>query len=68
MCGQGVEEMRSSEAGSKRRKELREVLKDTPAACATCTRLIPTAWSLRQEDCKLEVSLGNLVRPCLRIK
>jgi hypothetical protein len=28
--------------------------------------LIPALWRLRQEDCKLEASLANLVKICLK--
>jgi hypothetical protein len=30
--------------------------------------LIPALWKLRQEVCKFKDSLGNLVRPCVKMK
>jgi hypothetical protein len=31
-----------------------------------CTPVIPTLRKWRQENCKLEASLGYIVRPCLK--
>jgi hypothetical protein len=46
----------------------KKVKNKTRCQAGWCTSVIPALERLRQEDCDLKASQGNIARPCLKNK